>query len=90
MHETHNVADKSSFDSCETVVYYARTFESIQPNMFSQSIFAQLLRMTVLLVITLVAVHHYQPLLNLLAEQAVNSGCHQQTKHKSHLHSHHH
>ncbi|PMH40867.1 hypothetical protein BCU68_15975 [Vibrio sp. 10N.286.49.B3] len=45
--------------------------------MFSQSLFAQLLRMGVLLTLTLVAVHHYQPLLDLFAQEAVNSGCHQ-------------
>ncbi|MBB1312074.1 MULTISPECIES: hypothetical protein [Aliivibrio] len=58
--------------------------------MFSQSIFAQLLRMTILLVLTLIVVHHYQPLLDLLAEQAVNSGCHQQTGSMDSHHSHHH
>lgn len=46
--------------------------------MFSQSLFAQLMRMLVLLIITLYIVHHYQPLLDSLAEHAVNAGCHQQ------------
>ncbi|WP_170111208.1 hypothetical protein [Photobacterium sanctipauli] len=46
--------------------------------MFSQSLTAQLLRMGVLLAITLVAVHHCQPLLDALAQQAMSGGCHQQ------------
>ncbi|WP_122032432.1 hypothetical protein [Aliivibrio sp. EL58] len=59
--------------------------------MFSQSIFAQLVRMNVLLVLSLIAVHNSPALLNLLAQQAVNSGCHQQTgQDDNHHHSHHH
>ncbi|MGN2613522.1 hypothetical protein [Aliivibrio fischeri] len=59
--------------------------------MFSQSIFAQLVRMSVLLILSLIAVHNSPILLNLLAQQAVNSGCHQQTgQDHNHHHSHHH
>ncbi|TGA68816.1 hypothetical protein VFES401_18300 [Aliivibrio fischeri] len=59
--------------------------------MFSQSIFAQLVRMSVLLILSLIAVHNSPTLLNLLAQQAVNSGCHQQTgQAHNHHHSHHH
>ncbi len=57
--------------------------------MFSQSLFAQLLRMTLLLVLTLVAVHHSPRLLEILAQQAVDAGCHQTTG-SSDSHSHHH
>ncbi len=46
--------------------------------MFSQSLIAQLSRMLLLLTLTLVAVHHFEPLLELLAQQAVDMGCHQQ------------
>ncbi|EAR55768.1 hypothetical protein SKA34_15240 [Photobacterium sp. SKA34] len=46
--------------------------------MFSQSTPAQLIRMLVLLVIALIAVHHCQPLLDALAKHATNGGCHQQ------------
>ena len=46
--------------------------------MFSQSLVAQLSRMLLLLTLTLVAVHHFEPLLELLAQQAVDMGCHQQ------------
>ncbi len=58
--------------------------------MFSQSISAQLVRMTLLLLLTLFAVHNSPTLLNLLAQQAVNSGCHQQTGQDDRSHSHHH
>ncbi|MGY5453186.1 hypothetical protein ACVFI8_19915 [Agarivorans sp. MS3-6] len=58
--------------------------------MFSQSMFGELLRITLLLVLSLSAVHHYQPLLDLLAEQAINSGCHQQTAESANHDSHHH
>ncbi len=47
--------------------------------MFSQSLFAQLLRMLILLIITLYAVHHWQPLQHVVAANAAGSGCHQQT-----------
>ncbi|GAL05309.1 hypothetical protein ACFFLZ_22575 [Photobacterium aphoticum] len=46
--------------------------------MFSQSLRAQLIRMTILLAITLVGVHHCQPLLDALAAHAMSGGCHQQ------------
>ncbi|MDK9761104.1 hypothetical protein KI743_03760 [Vibrio sp. D420a] len=58
--------------------------------MFSQSLFAQLARMTLFLVISLVAVHHSQPLIDLLAQHAVSSGCHQQSAHEHSGHEHHH
>ncbi|WP_406609079.1 hypothetical protein [Agarivorans sp. JK6] len=61
--------------------------------MFSQSILAQMLRILLLLSLTLLAVHHSPGLLKLLAEQAMNSGCHQinddASQHHSHHHSHH-
>ncbi|WP_220720827.1 hypothetical protein [Agarivorans litoreus] len=63
--------------------------------MFSQSILAQMLRILLLLSLTLLVVHHSPGLLKLLAEQAMNSGCHQinddasQHQHHSHHHSHH-
>ncbi|TFH90358.1 hypothetical protein [Vibrio ouci] len=57
--------------------------------MFSQSLFAQLMRMTLLLGLSLVVVHHSPTLLELLAQQAINSGCHQTTG-GEHGHSHHH
>ncbi|MCK6264314.1 hypothetical protein KP803_13620 [Vibrio sp. ZSDE26] len=43
----------------------------------SQSIVAQLTRMMLLLGLSLVVVHNSPTLITLLAEQAVNSGCHQ-------------
>ncbi|MDK9738915.1 hypothetical protein KI655_16560 [Vibrio sp. D404a] len=58
--------------------------------MFSQSLFAQLTRMTLFLVISLVVVHHSQPLIDLLAQHAVSSGCHQQSAHDHSGHEHHH
>ena len=45
--------------------------------MFSQSLTAQLLRMLVFLGISLAVVHHSPSLLNSLAHNAVNAGCHQ-------------
>ncbi|AIW16871.1 hypothetical protein IX91_22585 [Vibrio tubiashii ATCC 19109] len=57
--------------------------------MFSQSLFAQLVRMIMLLALSLVAVHNSPKLLELLAQQAINSGCHQTTG-DDHDHSHHH
>ncbi len=57
--------------------------------MFSQSLFAQLMRMTLLLVLSLAAVHNSPKLLALLAQQAINSGCHQTTG-EGHDHTHHH
>ncbi|WP_295891914.1 hypothetical protein [uncultured Vibrio sp.] len=55
----------------------------------SQSILAQLTRMVLLLALSLVAVHHSPALLELLAEQAINSGCHQNTTDMNHSHHHH-
>ncbi|WP_171375624.1 hypothetical protein [Vibrio coralliilyticus] len=46
--------------------------------------------MTVLLCLTLLAVHQSPRLMELLAEQAINSGCHQQSHDMSGDHSHHH
>ncbi|MBW3698272.1 hypothetical protein EK599_21595 [Vibrio sp. T187] len=59
--------------------------------MFSQSLLAQLTRMIILLVLSLIIVHHSKPLLELIAQHAINSGCHQQSGHE-HQHSseHHH
>nr|WP_241820586.1 hypothetical protein [Vibrio tasmaniensis] len=42
-----------------------------------------------LLVISLVIVHHSQPLIDLLAQHAVSSGCHQQSAHEHSGHEHH-
>lgn len=69
--------------------------------MFSQSLFAQLIRMSLLLIFTLYFVHHYQPLIDALAKNAVNAGCHQHspyqdnkqqslTAHSVHHHMEHH
>ncbi|AXY03270.1 hypothetical protein D1115_20520 [Vibrio alfacsensis] len=61
--------------------------------LFSQSIFAQVLRMSVMLILSLVIVHHSPSLLEMLAEQAMNSGCHQTTgdgEQQDHSHHHHH
>ncbi|MEH6454105.1 MAG: hypothetical protein V7782_13815 [Psychromonas sp.] len=59
--------------------------------MFSQSLFAQLMRMLVLLVITLYGVHQSQPLIDSLAKHAVNAGCHQQNSiPQDHQHMDHH
>ncbi|MGC9403997.1 hypothetical protein [Vibrio genomosp. F10] len=55
---------------------------------FSQSILAQLVRMVLLLSLSLVVVHNTPRLLTLLAEQAINSGCHQQTGDINHSHHH--
>ncbi|WP_371377607.1 hypothetical protein [Thalassotalea aquiviva] len=61
--------------------------------MFSQSLFAQLIRMFCLLALSLIAVHNCKPLLDLLASQAIGSGCHQQSSHHINesepYHSHH-
>ncbi|MEZ8825488.1 hypothetical protein AB6E04_14060 [Vibrio amylolyticus] len=54
----------------------------------SQSTLAQLMRMALLLALSLVAVHHSPALLELLAEQAINSGCHQHTADIDHSHHH--
>ncbi|WP_237486620.1 hypothetical protein [Vibrio hippocampi] len=62
--------------------------------MFSQSLSAQLMRMVLLLALSLVVVHHSPKLLNLLAQQAVDAGCHQtsslDTMHHHHEHHQHH
>ncbi|MEQ3491208.1 hypothetical protein [Vibrio sp. SSH13-20] len=49
--------------------------------------------MSVMLGLSLVIVHHSPRLLEILAEQAINSGCHQTTgdgEHHDHSHHHHH
>ena len=59
--------------------------------MFSQSLFAQLMRMTLLLSITLYGVHQCQPLIDALAANATSGGCHQQNSlDEAHSHSMHH
>ncbi|WP_087018030.1 hypothetical protein [Thaumasiovibrio subtropicus] len=60
--------------------------------MFQQTLSAQLARMAALLLMSLVAVHHCQPLLHALAEQAMASGCHamEATEHHGLHHSMHH
>ncbi|MDO6500785.1 hypothetical protein [Photobacterium sanguinicancri] len=55
--------------------------------MFSQSLLAQLTRMVLLLIITLIGVHHCQPLLDALAQHAVHAGCHQSNS-DSHIEHH--
>ncbi|TBT87938.1 hypothetical protein D5E71_11810 [Vibrio parahaemolyticus] len=64
---------------------------SAQCMLFSQSIFAQVLRMSIMLGLSLIIVHNSPKLLEILAEQAINSGCHQTTgDNEHHGHSHHH
>ncbi|AYO06508.1 hypothetical protein DMJ37_14310 [Vibrio parahaemolyticus] len=66
---------------------------SAQCTLFSQSIFAQVLRMSIMLGLSLIIVHNSPKLLEILAEQAINSGCHQTTgdnEHHDHSHHHHH
>nr|WP_164837308.1 hypothetical protein [Vibrio alfacsensis] len=49
--------------------------------------------MSVMLILSLVIVHHSPSLLEMLAEQAMNSGCHQTTgdgEQQDHSHHHHH
>ncbi|WP_420822936.1 hypothetical protein [Vibrio variabilis] len=46
--------------------------------------------MLLLLAVALMAVHHSPALLDLLAKQAINSGCHQQNPSDPMDHSHHH
>ena len=53
--------------------------------MFSQSLSAQLIRMALLLALTLVGVHHCQPLLDSLAQHAMSGGCHQQNSTDTHF-----
>ncbi|ROO72066.1 hypothetical protein EDB69_2768 [Vibrio crassostreae] len=93
MHKTHRLNHKRSFDTYPTRHYDARlltTLSACKHLMFSQSLFAQLARMTLFLVISLVIVHHSQPLIDLLAQHAVSSGCHQQSAHGHSGHEHHH
>ncbi|GAA4896469.1 hypothetical protein [Ferrimonas pelagia] len=52
--------------------------------MFSQSLPAQLLRWAALLILSLILVHHCQPLLDVLAQDAVNAGCHSMDNHDGH------
>ncbi len=78
MHNMHRVVDLLSFESCFEFLYYRRSFLHIEALMFSQSLTAQLVRMVLLLALTLVGVHHCQPLLDSLAEHAMSGGCHQQ------------
>ncbi|MEH0689057.1 hypothetical protein H4F17_08285 [Vibrio cholerae] len=47
-------------------------------SLLSQSLSAQLVRMTLVLVLVLVGVHHSPSLLSTLAEQAMALGCHGQ------------
>jgi len=54
--------------------------------MFSQSLFAQLMRMVLLLILTLYGVRQCQPLIDSLAQHATSGGCHQ---HHSAKHEHH-
>ncbi len=61
--------------------------------LFSKSIFAQVLRMSIMLGLSLIIVHNSPKLLEILAEQTINSGCHQTTgdnEHHDHSHHHHH
>ncbi|WP_181136931.1 hypothetical protein [Vibrio jasicida] len=49
--------------------------------------------MSVMLGLSLIIVHNSPKLLEVLAEQAINSGCHQTTgdgEHQDHSHHHHH
>ncbi|MDX2321636.1 MAG: hypothetical protein QNK26_13700 [Moritella sp.] len=57
--------------------------------MFSQSLFAQLIRMVLLLILTLYGVQQCQPLMDALAKHATSGGCHQQNSLK-HEHMEHH
>ncbi|MBM7035435.1 hypothetical protein JQC93_03365 [Vibrio sp. 188UL20-2] len=50
----------------------------------SQAMSAQVARWLVVLSVTLFSVHHCQPLLDLLAEQAMAAGCHQHEDINSH------
>ncbi|GIU32929.1 hypothetical protein L2719_17355 [Shewanella schlegeliana] len=48
--------------------------------MRSQTLLAQLLRMTSLLILMLILVHYCKPLLNAFALNATDGGCHQMPK----------
>jgi len=74
-------------------LFHVLPFFTIQPlltaignTMFSQSLFAQLMRMAVLLIITLYAVRQYQPLIDSLAKHATSGGCHQHHSPKNEQH----
>ncbi|NLS14408.1 hypothetical protein HGP28_16125 [Vibrio sp. SM6] len=56
--------------------------------MYSQTLFAQLCRMTALLVLSLIVLHQSPQLISLFAHYAMDSGCHQQ--HAEHAQPHHH
>ncbi|WP_252024388.1 hypothetical protein [Vibrio sp. SCSIO 43136] len=61
--------------------------------MFSQSTFAQLVRMLLLLIAVLFAVHNSPTLFELIASQGMSCGCHQHTETvdaDEHSHHHHH
>ena len=53
------------------------TFTDAIAPLRSQTLFAQLIRMLVLLTITLVVLHNSPQLIELFASQAADSGCHQ-------------
>ena len=53
--------------------------------MLSHSLFAELTRMILLLVVTLMAVHQFPTLRDFIAANAVDAGCHQ--GHGAHDHS---
>ncbi len=59
-------------------------------NMFSHSLFAELSRWTIALVLSLVALHHCQPLLDAFSEHAMAAGCHSQEQSEMHMHHEHH
>ncbi|WP_119008282.1 hypothetical protein [Vibrio superstes] len=58
--------------------------------MFSQSLLAELTRWTLALVISLIALHHCQPLLDAFSEHAMAAGCHSHEQSDSHMHHHQH
>lgn len=61
--------------------------------MYSQSTFAQLTRMTFVLIISLCIIHQSDDLIQLMAQSAIDLGCHQMTDHSDHempAHSHKH
>ncbi|MEZ9832775.1 hypothetical protein AB4525_14795 [Vibrio breoganii] len=55
--------------------------------MFSQSLTAQLVRWTLALSVSLLALHNCQPMLDVLAEQAMAAGCHQHDSIEGHMHA---
>lgn len=52
--------------------------------MRSQSLFAQVTRMTIILLISLIILHQSEELIHLIAKYAINFGCHQMLEHGSH------